>query len=207
MMMASVRVLPTVLATFLVLAATLATGLTAAAQAPTRIDRQDQGARQAARRRQARHPAVRLPQRQERAGRLRHRPGPQDRRAHRRPGGARQGDLADPHPVAGERQRRPGRRLDDPHARARQGDRFQHHLLHRRAVAAGAEGEPDRQRQGPRAASRWRCSRARRWKRTSPAAAPTAKVVAFGTTPPPGSRWRRAASTRSPAACTSCRAS
>ena len=34
MMMASVRVLPTVLATFLVLAATLATGLTAAAQAP-----------------------------------------------------------------------------------------------------------------------------------------------------------------------------
>ena len=138
---------------------------------------QDQGARQACRRREIRHAALRLPRRQERARRLRHRPRAQDRREARRAGRARQGHLADPHPAPGQRQCRSRRRLDDAYARAHEDDRFQHHLLYRRPIADGRQGEQQSPASRISTASRSPCSRARRSRRTSRRPRRSAKIT------------------------------
>ena len=102
----------------------------------------------------------------------------------------------DPHTAAGQRQCRSVRGVDDAHARARQDDRFLHHVLHRRPVADGAQVEHDHTASRISTASRSRCSRARRWKRTSPRLRRKPRSSPSRITTAPGWRWRRAASTR-----------
>ena len=183
MMMASVRVLPTVLATFLVLAATLATGLTAAAQAPP-------GSIAKIKERGKLLAGVKLDT----------------------PPFGFLDDKNEPAGFDIDLVRKIGERIGVPVELVKVTSPTRIPLLvsgNVDLVAASMthtrerdkaidfsityytggqsllvpEGEPDRRRQGPRAASRWRCSRARRWKRTSRRPRRPPRWWRFATTP------------------------